>query len=110
MAATDPLPGVFGGEESPGSTDPALIDPHYRPFEQKRSLAEEEWQRRKTEDGAENDAIDELMKLIGLEEVKEQVLAINARVAICELQGIDPSNERFNVVFQGNPGTGKNRP
>lgn len=83
-----------------------VIDPNYRPFEQKFSAAGEEWKRRKDEDGAQNTAIDELMELVGLEQVKEQVLAISAKVNICRRQGIDLENERFHIVFQGNPGTG----
>lgn len=50
------------------------------------------------------------MELAGLEEVKEQVLAIKAKVDICEYQGTSLERERFNVVFQGNPGTGNIRP
>jgi len=46
------------------------------------------------------------MGLVGLEEVKQQVLAINAKVETCKRQGIDLREERFNIVFQGNPGTG----
>lgn len=77
------------------------------PFEPKPSKAAFEWQRQKNL-GASNAAIDELMELVGLEEVKEQVLAIQAKVDICRRQGIDlrEAKERFNVVFQGNPGTG----
>ncbi|OCL11002.1 P-loop containing nucleoside triphosphate hydrolase protein [Glonium stellatum] len=52
-------------------------------------------------------AIDELMAMIGLEDVKNQVLAINNKAQVCELQGIDLAGERFNAIFQGNPGTGK---
>lgn len=71
------------------------------------SAAKQEWQRRKDEENAKNDAIDELMGLVGLEQVKEQVLAISAKVEICKLQKTDLKNERFHIVFQGNPGTGK---
>ncbi|KAF8540293.1 P-loop containing nucleoside triphosphate hydrolase protein, partial [Trichophaea hybrida] len=57
--------------------------------------------------GKENEAIDELMNMVGLEDVKQQVLAIRSKVKTCKLQYADLSRERFNIVFQGNPGTGK---
>ncbi|KAF8252466.1 P-loop containing nucleoside triphosphate hydrolase protein [Wilcoxina mikolae CBS 423.85] len=47
------------------------------------------------------------MGLVGLEEVKQQVLAIKAKVETCKRQETDLQKERFNIVFQGNPGTGK---
>ncbi|KAI5920093.1 hypothetical protein F4810DRAFT_448501 [Camillea tinctor] len=50
--------------------------------------------------------MDKLMKLKGLEEVKQTFLDILAKVEICKKQGRDLKKERFNVVFQGNPGTG----
>ena len=78
-----------------------------QPFPHKKSAAEQEWERRKCKEGASNDAIDELMELVGLEDVKEQVLAIQAKVETCKFQGTDLKKERFNIVFQGNPGTGE---
>lgn len=93
----------------PTSKYPQFVDPNYRPLKQKVSAAEQEWQRRKdaNEEGSKNEAIDKLMRLVGLEEVKEQVLAISAKVEICKLQGTDLKDERFHIVFQGNPGTGE---
>ncbi|KAF5389873.1 hypothetical protein D9757_003572 [Collybiopsis confluens] len=70
------------------------------------SASELEWQRRKKFDGASNDAIDDLMKLTGLEEVKEQVLTIKDKIDLAARQGTSISNERFNVCMLGNPGTG----
>lgn len=78
-----------------------------QPFPHKKSAAEQEWERQKCKEGASNDAIDELMELVGLEDVKEQVLAIQAKVETCKFQGTDLKKERFNIVFQGNPGTGE---
>lgn len=93
----------------PTSKYPQFVDPNYRPLKQKVSAAEQEWQRRKdaNEEGSKNEAIDKLMQLVGLEEVKEQVLAISAKVEICKLQETDLKDERFHIVFQGNPGTGE---
>lgn len=94
---------------APTSKSPQFVDPNYRPFKQKVSAAEQEWQRRKgaNEAGSTNEAIDKLMRLVGLEEVKEQALAISAKVEICKLQETDLKDERFHIVFQGNPGTGE---
>ncbi|KAJ7857558.1 ATPases of the AAA+ class, partial [Mycena leptocephala] len=47
------------------------------------------------------------MEMTGLEEVKEQVLRIWDKIEVATRQGVDLSTERFNVVFLGNPGTGK---
>ena len=69
------------------------------------SPSQQDWERRKKVDGASNDAIDNIMELIGLEQVKEQVLSIYAKMEITKRQGI-PLNERFNIVLLGNPGTG----
>ena len=78
------------------------------PFPSTPSEAAAEWERQKREENAENEAIDELMQLVGLEDVKQQVLAVLAKVNICKRQNLDlkKAKERFNVVFQGNPGTG----
>ena len=42
-----------------------------RPFVQVESLARQEWERHKRDYGVENGALDELMQLAGLENVKE---------------------------------------
>ncbi|KAK1223907.1 hypothetical protein PQX77_013213 [Marasmius sp. AFHP31] len=73
----------------------------------KSSPSEAEWNRQKQVDGAHNKEIDALMELTGLEEVKEQVLKIKAKIDLAKRQGIDLKDERFNVVMLGNPGTGK---
>jgi hypothetical protein len=79
---------------------------HGKLFEQKASLAKQEWSRQKYLEGARNDAIDELMKLVGLEEVKSQMLLIKDKVDVCKFQNANLERERFNAVFLGNPGTG----
>lgn len=95
--------------QTPTSETPQIVVPTSRLFNQKVSAAEQEWQRRKDggEAGSDNKAIDELMELVGLEQVKEKVLNISAKVEICKLQETDLKSERFHTVFQGNPGTGK---
>ncbi|KAK4220917.1 hypothetical protein QBC38DRAFT_449623 [Podospora fimiseda] len=76
------------------------------PFGMGNLSAEEEWNRRKREFGVKSDVLDKLMTYVGLNEVKMQFLDIQSKVALCKEQG-RLSKERFNVVFQGNPGTGK---
>lgn len=71
------------------------------------SPANVEWNRQKNIDGAVNPDIDALMDLIGLDEVKEQVLKIKAVVDVALRQGTDISEQRFGVSMLGNPGTGK---
>ncbi|KAJ7035052.1 P-loop containing nucleoside triphosphate hydrolase protein [Mycena alexandri] len=65
------------------------------------------WQRQKDLEGADNEAIDEIMEMIGLEEVKSQVLDIKAKIDTAVRQNASLKDERFNITFLGNPGTGK---
>ncbi|GJF00004.1 P-loop containing nucleoside triphosphate hydrolase protein [Phanerochaete sordida] len=71
------------------------------------SKSEQEWQRQKDIEGADNASIDAIMAMTGLEKVKEQVLKIKAKIDTTKRQGTSVKEERFNVVLQGNPGTGK---
>ena len=70
------------------------------------SPSQKDWQRRKEIDGASNDTTDSIMELIGLEEVKMQVLRIYAKIEVTKRQGTSLKGERFNIVLLGNPGTG----
>ncbi|KAJ7035057.1 AAA domain-containing protein [Mycena alexandri] len=72
-----------------------------------KSASEEEWERQKRIEGATNAAIDEMMAMIGLEDVKAQVLKIKHKIDVVKRQNAQLNDERFNIVFQGNPGTGK---
>ncbi|KAF2095592.1 P-loop containing nucleoside triphosphate hydrolase protein, partial [Rhizodiscina lignyota] len=84
-------------------------------FKLKPSTAKEEWEKHKqqnehitNEEWAQK--IDQLMALVGLEEVKAQFLSILAKIDTCRDQQAalnSDSDKRFNVIFQGNPGTGK---
>lgn len=65
-----------------------------------------EWERQKSVEGAMSQPIDEIMAMVGLEEVKKQVLAIKAKIDTCVRQGSSLAKERFNISFLGNPGTG----
>ncbi|KAF8523922.1 P-loop containing nucleoside triphosphate hydrolase protein [Hysterangium stoloniferum] len=72
-----------------------------------RSPTRDEWERRKRVEGDSNDAIDKIMEMTGLENVKAQVLKIKDKIAVSMRQGSDIASERFNVSMLGNPGTGK---
>ncbi|KAL8708732.1 MAG: hypothetical protein Q9220_006458 [cf. Caloplaca sp. 1 TL-2023] len=71
------------------------------------SVARDEWQQEKRVENAKNPALDELMDLVGLEDVKAQVLRIKVKIDAAKRQNSDVRKERFNAVFLGNPGTGK---
>lgn len=71
------------------------------------SPSEIEWERQKRVENASNDAIDSLIKMTGLEDVKLQVLKIKARVDTALRQNTNMKDERYGVVLLGNPGTGK---
>ncbi|PGH26481.1 hypothetical protein AJ80_01795 [Polytolypa hystricis UAMH7299] len=71
------------------------------------SGAKDEWERQKRLEGHSNDALDSLMAMIGLEEVKESFLSIKARVDTAVRQGASLKDERFSAALLGNAGTGK---
>ncbi|KAK1497388.1 hypothetical protein CCUS01_13175 [Colletotrichum cuscutae] len=66
-----------------------------------------EWLRQKREDNEKNPHLDQLMSLVGLENVKAHFLAVKARVK--ESKGTDPglSKLRLHLVLHGKDGTGK---
>ena len=74
---------------------------------QRHSPAKEDWKRQKKYENAQNNAIDSIMNMIGLEEVKLQILQIKAKIEVSMRQNADMSSDRLNVSFLGNPGTGK---
>ncbi|MCJ1462518.1 hypothetical protein MMC07_001120 [Pseudocyphellaria aurata] len=71
----------------------------------KESAAKKDWQHQKDVQGAKNDAIDAIMEMIGLEDVKSQILRIKDKIDVGIRQNTISKGERYNVVFQGNPGT-----
>ncbi|KAL7947483.1 P-loop containing nucleoside triphosphate hydrolase protein [Trichoderma barbatum] len=70
-------------------------------------LPAQEWEAMKLEDGARNDALDDLMGLIGLESVKREFLEIKSTVDTKIRQGVALSDARLSCSLLGNPGTGK---
>ena len=72
-----------------------------------RSEARDDWEYQKKFEGAQNDHIDELMEMIGLEKVKQKFLTIKAQVDTAVRQNVNLKDQRFGSVLTGNPGTGK---
>ncbi|EJD38161.1 P-loop containing nucleoside triphosphate hydrolase protein [Auricularia subglabra TFB-10046 SS5] len=89
----------------PSATAPSTSDSNGRPA--LHSPSRDEWERLKAVDVQKNDALDELMALTGLEEVKAKALEIKHKIDTLNRQGALLKGERFNAVFLGNPGTGK---
>lgn len=52
------------------------------------------------------EALDSLETVVCAEQVKRQLKAIAQWVQICRRHGEDPRKDWYNMVFQGNPGTG----
>ncbi|KAI6815896.1 P-loop containing nucleoside triphosphate hydrolase protein [Hortaea werneckii] len=71
------------------------------------SLARDDWDRQKQLDGAKNAALDKLMAMTGLENVKQTFLDIKASIDLKVRQNADMSKQRFSAALLGNPDTGK---
>lgn len=66
-----------------------------------------EWLRRKQEDKVENEHLDKLMMMVGLENAKAYFLDIHAAAHPARGQYEDLRNVVLDTVIMGNPGTGK---
>ncbi|EPQ56100.1 P-loop containing nucleoside triphosphate hydrolase protein [Gloeophyllum trabeum ATCC 11539] len=104
----DSLRPAMKSEAKPSDTQ-SRHDPQRKPesSEPKQPAPEDEWEHQKDLFGSANDALDSMMRLTGLKEVKEQVLRIKDKVDLSQRQSTSLSKERFNVSMLGNPGTGK---
>ncbi len=71
------------------------------------SGARTEWEFLKQSEGAHSKPLDDLMQMIGLEEVKQKFLGVKSKVDTALRQGISMASERFSCSMLGNPGTGK---
>ncbi|KAI6780503.1 NFX1-type zinc finger-containing protein 1 [Emericellopsis cladophorae] len=87
-----------GGSAQPPSENRASWD---------AETANGEWERMKSIEGAQSAALDTLMSLIGLEEVKKEFISIKTKVDTALRQGVSLSSERLSCSLLGNPGTGK---
>jgi DNA repair exonuclease SbcCD ATPase subunit len=70
------------------------------------SPARDKWENQKRVDGVQNDAIDKIMGMTGLEQVKDKILRIKGSLDTMHRQGVAINKERLNLVLLGNPGTG----
>lgn len=70
------------------------------------SVARDKWENQKRMDGVQNDAIDNIMDMTGLEEVKNEILRIKGSLDTMHRQGVPINKERLNLALLGNPGTG----
>ena len=70
------------------------------------SQVKAEWEYQKRFENANNEYLDALMEMIGLESVKQQALTIKAKIDTCIRQGVNVKDERFGAALLGNPGTG----
>ncbi|KAJ0276262.1 hypothetical protein Brms1b_011587 [Colletotrichum noveboracense] len=66
-----------------------------------------EWLRQKQEENEKNVHLDQLMIMVGLENVKAHFLAVKARVKASKQTGDEHQKLRLHLVLHGNDGTGK---
>ncbi|KAK7703636.1 hypothetical protein SLS64_008949 [Diaporthe eres] len=98
------MPGSFPGADPPTPpTDAESPDS----LQDLPDGAAQEWQYLKQLEGAKNECLDELMGMIGLEEVKSEFLAVKSTVDTAIRQDVSLGKERFGCSMLGNPGTGK---
>ncbi|KAJ6619752.1 P-loop containing nucleoside triphosphate hydrolase protein [Mycena sp. CBHHK59/15] len=95
------------GSPSEGTSHDTQVNNESNSLEIPGSRSRDEWQHQKDVEGVSNEAIDAIMEMIGLEEVKSQVLKIKAKIDTSIRQNASLKEERFNITFLGNPGTGK---
>ncbi|KAI6361572.1 hypothetical protein MCOR25_006477 [Pyricularia grisea] len=84
---------------------PPLAD--HRPLQRLPSKARQEWEHMKRAEGAQSPALDDLMEMTGLEEVKEAFLMMQNMVDAKMRQNVSLQGERWGASLLGNPGTGK---
>ena len=86
---------------------PVLAEPKIHEGRARReSPAKAEWESQKQMENASNDAIDSVIDMVGLEGVKLQILGIKAKIDASIRQNSNMKEDRLNVAFLGNPGTG----
>jgi hypothetical protein len=98
-----PQPTSSSSQQPP---DPSST-PSQPPGSQRSSAARDEWESQKKLLGEQNDAIDSIMAMTGLEAVKSQVLQTKEKLDLMKRQGVPANKERLNLALLGNPGTGE---
>lgn len=71
------------------------------------SKAKQDWEEQKNTRAEENIHLDDMMNMIGLESMKAKMLEMKTLVDTARRQDVNLSEERFNTILVGNPGTGK---
>jgi SpoVK/Ycf46/Vps4 family AAA+-type ATPase len=108
--AVPQMPGSFEGSTDGyegSATAPAAAENDTHDTPKISSDARDDWEHQKRLEGETNEHLDELMAMIGLENVKEAFLEIKAKVDLTVRQGTSLAKERFGASLLGNPGTGK---
>ncbi|KAI1339484.1 P-loop containing nucleoside triphosphate hydrolase protein [Xylariaceae sp. FL0016] len=96
-----------GGADSKTNTKGPSRDVLDANFPKYVSNASDEWEYLKANEGARSDPLDELMAMIGLEEVKQAFLNMKNTVDVKLRRNESLSSQRFGCSLLGNPGTGK---
>ncbi|KAK7414950.1 hypothetical protein QQX98_006275 [Neonectria punicea] len=71
------------------------------------SPAAAEWERQKRELGDKNTALDQVMSMVGIEEVKAEFLKVKATIEAARARKGRLRRQGLNMALMGNPGTGK---
>ena len=71
------------------------------------SPARKDWESLKSQTQEHNEALDKLMSLIGLEDVKTKILYIKKRIDKLSAKGLETGQERLGLIMASNPGTEK---
>ncbi|KAG8157551.1 hypothetical protein KVR01_012593 [Diaporthe batatas] len=100
------MPGSFPGSDPDPPTPPTDGDSSDS-LKDLPDGAAQEWGYLKQYEGAKSKPLDELMGMIGLEEVKSEFLSVKSKVDTAIRQEISLGKERFGCSMLGNPGTGK---
>ncbi|KAK6508267.1 hypothetical protein TWF506_010363 [Arthrobotrys conoides] len=100
-------PSLSGNETKPSQTSMKEPENNEDHGEWEISDSKADWRWQKEYEGAENEALDSLMDMIGLESVKQEFLGIKAKVDVVVRQNASLNDERFGAALLGNPGTGK---
>lgn len=107
-ARPHPPPSLPPSAKSP--TDESFVHVEHPPSEEEEQQQEE--QEQPEEDPNANrelvrrEVFDSLDTVVCSEQVKRQLKSIAQWVQICRRHGEDPRKDWYNMVFQGNPGTG----
>ncbi|KAJ3564153.1 hypothetical protein NPX13_g7945 [Xylaria arbuscula] len=92
---------------APSDTKTNAINQTWSADEIEPGSVREEWEMLKVDELARSDVLDQLMTMIGLENIKRAFLNIKSKVDTATRQGISTDSERFGCSLLGNPGTGK---